>query len=64
METVELVEAEEIVIANCNIHEQDKLEACSILNNHTADTALMAYVPTKVKRERKFSTALKLNKPI
>ena len=58
METVEMVEAEEIVIANCNIHEQDRLEASPFVNNHTADTAVMVIAPVKQTRERKLSTVL------
>ena len=59
LEPVELVEAEEIVIANCNIHQPEDLVFSPKVNFHEADTAMLAMVPAKKGRERKFSVSLK-----
>ena len=58
LEPVELVEAEEIVIANCNIHQPEDLVFSPKVNFHEADTAILAMVPAKKGRERKFSVSL------
>ena len=60
LEPVELVEAEEIVIANCNIHQPEDLVFSPKVNFHEADTAMLANAATVKKgRERKFSVSLK-----
>ena len=58
LEPVELVEAEEIVTANCNIHQHENLVVSPRVNFHTADTAVMAVTPVKEMRDRKFSISL------
>ena len=58
LEPVELVEAEEIVTANCNIHQHENLVVSPRVNFHTADTAVMAVTPVKEMRERRFSISL------
>ena len=59
LEPVELVEAEEIVIANCNIHQPEDLVFSPKVNFHEADTATLAMAPAKKGRERRFSVSLK-----
>ena len=56
METVDLVEGEEIVTANCNIHEQDELET-SCVTPEVETSGVMPLFPTKENWDRKFSTA-------
>ena len=58
LEPVELVEAEEIVIANCNIHQPEDLVFSPKVNFHEADTAIPGMAPAKKGRERKFSVSL------
>ena len=58
LEPVELVEAEEVVIANCNIHQPEDLVFSPKVNFHEADTAMLPMAPVKKGRERKFSVSL------
>ena len=54
LEPVELVEAGEIVTANCNIHPHENLVVTPKVNFHTAD--LVTAIPAvKETRDRKFS---------
>ena len=58
LEPVEIVEAEEIVTANCNIHQHENLVVSPKVKFHTADTAVVTVSPAKGIRDRKFSIAL------
>ena len=57
LEPVELVEAGEIVTANCNIHPHENLVVTPKVNFHTAEI-VTAIPPVKETRDRKFSISL------
>ena len=58
LETVDLVEAEEIVTANCNIHEQDELET-SCVTPEVETSGVMPLFSAKENWDKKFSTAFR-----
>ena len=56
LEILDLEEAEEIVTANCNIHEQDELET-SCVTPEIETSGVMPLFSTKENLDRQFSTA-------